>query len=134
MLNRKTGRDKTTAHKKIVDGMFFPFPRKAEIIVDPALLQAPLEFVERPLRASTAKGERICLARSEMLPAGVEIVFQMGLTCGSQVKLVEECLSYGVLRGLSQWRNASWGRFKWAYEPNEAIDKSPAKKSSKKAS
>ena len=28
-------------------------------------------------------------------------------------ELVRECLDYGVLRGLGQWRNSGAGRFVW---------------------
>ena len=31
----------------------------------------------------------------------------------SDMELVKECLDYGQLRGMGEWRNAGWGRFTW---------------------
>ena len=53
------------AYKKIIDGLIFVKPRK--ILLN---LSGELTWTERPLRASTAQGERIALARSETAPIG----------------------------------------------------------------
>jgi len=67
MLNRavpKEGRLK--AYKKVVDGLIFVKPRRIAIEMN----GGGLTTIERPLRAQTAQGERVALARSEAVPAG----------------------------------------------------------------
>ena len=75
--------------------------------------------LERPLRAMTARGERICLARSEIIPAGATLTFTLQwLTNNSQKStqnITEEALlwalDYGALKGFGQWRGGGFGRF-----------------------
>lgn len=66
---------------------------------------------QRPLRASTAQGERVALAHSEALPAGTWFDMEVGCLVDSDVDYVLEWLQYGVLRGIGQWRNSGKGRF-----------------------
>lgn len=96
---------KVKAYKKIIDGCIFVFPRKI-----PINLSGEVGDLQRPLRAQTAQGERIALAHSETVPAGssIECTIQ---TPDQYEALVMEWLEYGKLKGLGQWRNASWGRF-----------------------
>ena len=73
-----------------------------------------IEFLERPLRAETAQGPRIALARSEMLPCGTK--FSCGLTALDGViseDTLRELLDYGYWQGLGQWRNGGWGKFSY---------------------
>jgi len=107
MLNRVPGQ-KVAAHKKIIDGLVFVTPRKI-----PITLTGDLCWLERPLRAQTAQGERIALARSEAAPIGSSIEFEIILLNEKLKKLVIKWLDYGALRGLGQWRNGSYGRFRW---------------------
>ena len=58
-------------------------------------------------------GERICLANSEMIPAGAEIEFTICLLKDDMEKVTEEWLDYGKYSGIGQWRNASYGAFTW---------------------
>lgn len=94
------------AFKKEIDGLIFPFPRKIRIN-----LSGPMGNLQRPLRASTAQGERVALANSETVPAGSTITFSVKCLVDNQIDLVKEWLDYGELRGLGQWRNAGYGRF-----------------------
>ena len=114
MLRRVPGTksSKVAAHKKIIDGLIFPAPRKIQINV-----VGDIKILERPLRAETAQGPRIALARSESIPAGSFI--NINVTCLDKKlePLVREWLDYGALRGLGQWRNGSYGRF--MYEESE---------------
>lgn len=97
---------KLKAYKKVIDGLIFVEPRRIPIV-----LSGEIEFLERPLRAQTAQGERVTLARSEAIPVGSSIAFQV-LTLGSVAEsLLREWFTYGALRGLGCWRNASYGRF-----------------------
>jgi len=105
----KVGKTKLSKYtfKRVVDNYLFVFPRQAELR---GTLGEPLT---RPLRADTMKGERISLATSEVMKAGT--VFEVEVRCLAPVleSLVKECLEYGSLKGLGQWRNAGWGRFTW---------------------
>lgn len=101
---------KITAYKKIVDGMVFIEPRFLALDLAEG---TEIGILSRPLRAQTAQGERIAIASSEMIPAGATVRFQI-LTLSDKVipqALLEEWLSYGALKGIGQWRNASYGRF-----------------------
>ena len=66
---------------------------------------------ERPLRASTAQGERIALSSSETAPAGTSIEIQIDCLTKDMHDLALECLEYGKLRGIGQWRNSGKGRY-----------------------
>ena len=68
--------------------------------------------LQRPLRAQTAQGERIALAHSETVPAGSFIECTIK-TPDQYEPVVMEWLEYGQLKGMGQWRNASWGRFNY---------------------
>ena len=108
MLRKVTGTrsSKLKAYKKEIDGLIFPEPRKIRIA-----LSGPMGNLQRPLRASTAQGERVALANSETVPAGSTIIFSVLCLEDSAIDLVKEWLDYGRLRGLGQWRNAGYGRF-----------------------
>ena len=108
MMLRVAKEPELKAYKKIIDGLIFVKPRKI-------FLQMPSEltWLERPLRGQTAQGERICLARSESAPIGTKIELEIILLKSDLEKYVRNWLDYGALRGLGQWRNASWGRFRW---------------------
>lgn len=109
MLRRASGSksEKITAHKKIIDGLVFVEPRQI-----PIMLSGELDMIERPLRAQTAKGERVALARSDAAPEGSRIAFTITLL-GNKISeaLLTEWFEYGRLRGLGQWRNSGMGRF-----------------------
>ena len=98
------------AYKKIIDGLIF-------ITEDDIPLQlqdgAELGYCERPLRAQTAQGERVSLARSQSAPAGTVIEFTIQMFDAGLEKWVRELLDYGRFRGFLQWRNSGKGRFTW---------------------
>lgn len=115
-LQRMKGEDmsrescKLKAYKKIIDGCVFVFPRRI-----PITLSGDMGDLQRPLRGQTAQGERIALARSETIPEGSKIAFE--IECPEQYEpVVTEWLDYGRYKGLGQWRNASYGRFKYKAE------------------
>lgn len=109
MLNRtKKDKDKVKAHKKIIDGLIFVYPRQI-----PIELSGEITWLERPLRGQTAQGERIALARSETAPADSTVQIRILMLDEKLEDMVKECLNYGAFRGMGQWRNASWGRFSW---------------------
>ena len=109
MMRRVVQVDELKAHKKIIDGLIFVFPRQI-----PLKLSGELFFKERPLRITTPKGDRTALARSEAAPAGTKIQIEILLLKPSLKKYVINWFDYGILRGLGQWRNSGMGRFRWA--------------------
>lgn len=103
-----TKASKIKAFKKEIDGLLFVFPRMI-----PLNMPAELGNCERPLRAQTAQGERIALANSETAPAGTSITIEIQCLTKDMYDLTKECLDYGILRGIGQWRNSGKGRFHW---------------------
>jgi hypothetical protein len=108
MMRRVVQVDELKAHKKIIDGLIFVFPREI-----PLMLSGELFFKERPLRITTPKGDRTALARSEAAPAGTKIQIEILLLKPDLKKYVINWFDYGILRGLGQWRNSGMGRFRW---------------------
>jgi hypothetical protein len=107
-----TKSSKLTSYKKVIDGLVFVRPRTIAIqkVVEVGIL-------ERPLRAQTAQGERVALARSEMIGAGARIVFTLELLDSKLEPAVREWLDYGANRGLGQWRNGGYGTFTYEMTP-----------------
>ncbi len=114
MLRRvkSTKSAKITAYKKIIDGLVFVSPRRIHLDL-PANSQ--MVMVERPLRAQTAQGERVSLARSDAAPEGTTINFSITVLDDATITedVIREWLDYGKLRGIGQWRNSGAGRFDW---------------------
>ena len=75
--------------------------------------QEPDGVFERPLRASTPQGERVCLARSDYVKAGTELSFKILMIPHKEInwKVVDRLMEHGELMGLGQFRNGSFGRF-----------------------
>lgn len=99
------------AYKKAIDGLLFVSPRKI-----PVILSGEIGFCSRPLRAMTMQGERVSLAKSETCPAGSTIEFEITCLDKNLENMVVECLNYGSMRGLGQWRNSGKGVFTWRKE------------------
>ena len=95
-------------YKKLVDGLIFIKERKIPINVN-----GEMGDCQRPLRAETMQGPRVALAHSETVPEGSTCTFTILLMDDTLEKAVRECLDYGELRGLAQWRNSGKGRFTW---------------------
>ena len=110
MLRKVKGSEssKVKAYKKEIDGLIFVEPR-----IIPLVFEGEIGSCQRPLRASTAQGERIALANSETVPAGTTIEFTVKCFLDSDAALVREWLDYGALRGIGQWRNSGKGKFTW---------------------
>jgi len=108
------------AFKKVIDGLVFVTPRRLPLALPEG---GEVQILERPLRASTAQGERVALAASESVPPGTTLAFDLTWfdlkkpKNGSAIdlgELLEDWLQYGRLRGLGQWRNSGKGRFAYA--------------------
>lgn len=96
------------AFKKIIDGCVFVSPRMIQIH-----MSGPMGNCQRPLRASTAMGDRTALANSEAVPSGSWIEFTVECLDDKNAAAVREWLNYGRYRGMGQWRNSGKGRFTW---------------------
>lgn len=112
MLRRATGfkSAKVTAYKKVIDGLVFVNPRKIKLVLPE---DGEISELQRPLRASTAQGERIALAHSEMVPKGTTQTFTITTLKDDLLPIIKEWLDYGFLHGTGQWRNAGFGRYVW---------------------
>ena len=99
---------KLTAYKKKIDGLLFITPRQIEFENITMIGDC-----QRPLRAQTAQGERIAIAVSDTINAGATLTFTVILLQDDLEAMVRECLDYGKLRGLGQWRNSGKGVFVW---------------------
>lgn len=102
-----TKASKIKAYKKEIDGLLFVAPRKIPLDLHGGMIGG----CERPLRAQTAQGERIALSSSETAPKGTSIEIQIDCLTKDIFDLALECLEYGRLRGIGQWRNSGKGRF-----------------------
>jgi len=70
-------------------------------------------YLQRSLRAMTAQGPRITLAKSEVVEAGATLHFTLKVLKNSPLtkEILTTLLSYGECVGLGQWRNAGHGMF-----------------------
>lgn len=80
--------------------------------------------LSRPLRANTAQGERVTLVSSDTVPAGttIDVVIRFFEVDDLNIHVIKDILDYGSIKGLGQWRNASYGRFKYFMESFEDVD------------
>ncbi len=104
----KSRSSKLTAFRKVVDGMVFIMPRQINLVLPG---EKELGTLERPLRAQTAQGERVALARSDTCPVGTLIEFEVRVLGVVSKVLLEDWFDYGQFKGLGQWRNGGYGRF-----------------------
>ncbi len=119
------------SYKRAVDSFLFVNPRRIYYL-DASGVNIPStpDVLERPLRATTMQGDRVALARSEMLPAGTSMLFTVqtllpesarvkkdggAIASGASIGIdqIKSCLEYGKLKGFSQWRGGGYGRFTW---------------------
>lgn len=114
MLRRSPGSAcaKIKNYKKVVDGLIFVSPRKIPIDIH----GQEMGDCQRPLRANTPQGERVAIAHSEAVPAGSTFEFTVNLLDAGLEDAVLECLDYGEVRGLFQWRNSGKGTFTYTAE------------------
>ena len=106
---KETATSNIKAFKKEIDGLIFIAERK--IILDTN--GGEIGLCQRPLRASTPKGERVSLSCSETVPAGTTAEFTIECMVAEDIELVKEWLDYGKYHGTGQWRNSGKGRFIW---------------------
>lgn len=112
----KVGSTEVKQLRSKIDNNVFVEPRRIVLNVPDG---GKIEYLERPLRAMTAQGPRVSLARSEMLPEGTTLECRIVVldTAKSREQITEPIiralLDYGKYKGFGQWRNASYGRIKY---------------------
>ena len=80
----------------------------------PLMYQGEVAYCERPLRATTAQGPRVTLARSEQLPDATTLSCYLKVFDGEITENhLRELLNYGQDKGLGQWRNGGYGQFSY---------------------
>jgi hypothetical protein len=106
---------KLTAYKKLVAQAVFVYPMLIDLST-PDMPASPQEMatLSRSLRAQTAQGERVTLAKSDALRPGTKFEFELWIGSNKLNKpvLEEIFLEYGKLKGFGQWRSGGKGRFK----------------------
>ena len=110
---------KLSACTSRIDNYLFIQESNIPLMRDGKPIENPDGYLERPLRASTAQGPRVALAKSEMVKAGWELEFTIKIVEHNGTKqskaideeMVKEMLAYGELKGLLQWRNGGYGSF-----------------------
>ncbi len=131
---------KLTNYKSNIDRLIFIRPRFIPLILPSGV---KMGVCERPLRADTAQGPRVALARSEAAPAGTKLHFEIlslnkylgkGEETGGKgtidvLEMITEWLLYGAYSGLGQWRNSSKGIF--THEFLGEVGYAPKKKDTK---
>ena len=104
----RAGLEKLSAYKSKIDGAIFVTPRFIAIELPNGDKPG---VCDRPLRADTAQGPRVSLCRSETVPIGSTLEFEVQILSKDLLPYVKQWLEYGKLRGLGQWRNSGKGRF-----------------------
>ena len=96
------------ALKSKISNQVFVYPRRVHLGIE-----KPEVALERPLRAQTPQGPRVSLVKSDVVPAGTVITFEIRWIKGNKIteNVLKKILSYGQLQGLGQWRNGGYGRF-----------------------
>lgn len=81
-----------------------------DVVKDP---DGNVVYLQRSLRANTAQGPRVALAKSEVVPAGAKISFTLKVMKGSALDEagLKALFEVGEITGIGQWRNASYGQF-----------------------
>src|SRR5262245_58256340 len=87
----------------------FPQPRRIYLPIP----KEAFSCLERPLRAQTPLGPRVTVVRSDLVPEGTEITFDIVVLAGGGItrKILLDVLEYGALSGFGQWRTGGFGRF-----------------------
>ena len=87
---------------------------------DGEYITKPDSICERSLRAETMQGPRVSLCASEQVDEWqITVTLTLVENAGSAKSkpltwdVIEECLNYGYLKGLGQWRNSGLGSFTW---------------------
>lgn len=113
-----------------VDRYLFVQPRVIPLLRNGRAILEEDDVLERPLRSiMPGKGQINSLKSSERVDDPWELFIIVQLLKNNPTKggsealtweIIEGALNYGKLRGLGQWRNGGYGRFKWERVDEEA--------------
>ena len=105
-----------TAYKTKIDKLVFVYPRQIILELPDG---ATMSVLERPLRAETAQGPRVTLARSDTAPAGTTLRFEVSTLNDGIIgeEQLREWFDYGQYSGLGQWRSGGNGTFTFTLTP-----------------
>lgn len=78
---------------------YYPFPLKE------------IDLYQRPLRAQTPTGPRVCIAGSERMKAPLSLDVSFVITDDVKDEWVVAVLDRGIFKGLGQFANSQWGSF-----------------------
>lgn len=94
-----------------LDNLLFVEPRQIALSIPDG---GAMTHCDRPLRAMTAQGPRVSLARSEELPEGTSFECELAVyESALSEPLIRDLLDYGARKGIGQWRNGGHGRFSY---------------------
>ena len=95
--------------KSKIDNLVFVEPRRIH------LKKEVDGHLERPLRAMTMQGPRVTLVRSDYVSEGTKFTARIRVLDNKEITgdTIGEILEYGRLKGLGQFRNGSYGQFKF---------------------
>jgi hypothetical protein len=81
-----------------------------------------IDYLERPLRADTPKGQRVGIARSEMIPEGSWVEFGLKVYDGPiDEEMLRDLFSYAQDKGFLQWRNGGYGRATFTLKSGNSV-------------
>ena len=103
---------KKKAYKSLIDNQIFIKERRL-FFYNPdgmKVKEDQLTTCQRPLRADTMQGPRVSIAKSEAVPAGSYLSFEVEVMDPSLVECLKECFSYSEYKALGQWRSSGKGR------------------------
>ena len=100
--------------RRKIDRFVFIRPRRIYFLDEKGKrITKPDDLCERPLRAQTMQGERVSLARSDVIAAGRRIQFEIVVMWPDVFteEVLRAILSRGEFMGLGQWRTGGNGLF-----------------------
>jgi hypothetical protein len=113
--NSKSKSSKVRAFKKIIDKNVRVEPRRIHFSKDgkPLDKAVVLDALERPIRIQNAKGEYVALTKSDMIPVGAVLEFEVHVLADPVTEdVLREWLALGAFSGgFGQWRSGGYGKF-----------------------
>ena len=103
------GLEKLSAFKTKICNCIFVKPRFIKFKLPEG---AALGYCVRPLIADTPQGQITTLVKSEEVPVGSTLDFEVIILDSGLAPYVNLWMDYGKLSGLGQWRNSGHGRFR----------------------
>ena len=110
--------------KKACDCCIFVDPRRVRLFRNGSAILVPDGTLQRPLRASTMRGDRVALANSEYVEAGSSCSFEISLLVSSNQRsawheittdILLKCFEMGERTGVGQWRSGGYGRYTFTH-------------------